>query len=224
MEEEETEVEDTGVRTVARRTLNQSRGSPPLVPKTPRDAEPAVPLKWMDAWADLLDARFKIPGTHIRFGLDFLLGLVPGIGDAISLGFSGILVATMAKHGASPWLVVRMLINVLLDATLGSVPLVGNLFDLFFKANHRNAKLLRQHYEHRNAANASRHSFAAGGGVVESRSKQISPAQSMESSRQPTFSTSSLVIGTVLTVVIAIGLLVWSLIAMISFLSQLIFA
>ncbi len=103
-------------------------------------------MRWVDNTTQLLDAKFRIPGTRIKFGLDFLLGLVPGAGDAVSLAMSGALIATMAKHGASPMLVLRMLGNVVLDAIVGSVPLAGNVFDLFFRANSRNLRLMREHY------------------------------------------------------------------------------
>lgn len=104
-------------------------------------------LQWVDTYSRVLDTKFRIPGTDIRFGADFILGLLPGVGDMLSLGASGVLVATMARHGASPLLVLRMLINVALDATIGSVPLIGNVFDLFYKANARNAELMREYYE-----------------------------------------------------------------------------
>ena len=104
-------------------------------------------LAWVERWTDLLDTKFAIPGTNIRFGADFLLGLIPGVGDSISLGFSGMLIVNMAKHGASSQLIVRMLLNVLLDTTLGSIPLLGNVFDLFYKANQRNLRLMQEHYE-----------------------------------------------------------------------------
>ena len=104
-------------------------------------------LAWVERWTDLLDTKFAIPGTNIRFGADFLMGLIPGVGDSISLGFSGMLIVNMAKHGASSQLIVRMLLNVLLDTTLGSIPLLGNVFDLFYKANQRNLRLMQEHYE-----------------------------------------------------------------------------
>ena len=104
-------------------------------------------LRWVDTFSRTLDTKFRIPGTNLRFGLDFLLGLVPGAGDVLSLGMSGTLVATMAKNGASPMLVARMLVNVALDAIVGSVPIVGNIFDLVYKANYRNAELMREYYQ-----------------------------------------------------------------------------
>ncbi|MEM9259641.1 MAG: DUF4112 domain-containing protein [Bacteroidota bacterium] len=103
-------------------------------------------LEWVDGFSRLLDTKFRIPGTDIRFGADFILGLIPGAGDVLSLGMSGLLVATMAKHGASPRLVAKMLFNVALDALVGTVPILGNIFDLFYKANYRNAVLMREYY------------------------------------------------------------------------------
>ena len=65
------------------------------------DLQREVPqLEWVDGFSRLLDTKFRIPGTDIRFGVDFLLGLFPGAGDLISFGFSGVLVTTMARHGA----------------------------------------------------------------------------------------------------------------------------
>lgn len=103
-------------------------------------------LQWVDRFTGLLDTKYRIPFTKLRFGGDFILGLVPGAGDLLSLGLSGVLVATMAKNGASPLLVLKMLFNVGLDATVGSIPLLGNIFDLYYKANTRNLNLMREHY------------------------------------------------------------------------------
>ena len=104
-------------------------------------------LRWVDGFTRTLDTKLRIPGTKIRFGADFLLGLIPGAGDAISLGLSGILIATMARHGATPKLVIKMLGNVLLDSLVGSIPILGSVFDLFYKANVRNLDLMREHYQ-----------------------------------------------------------------------------
>ncbi len=104
-------------------------------------------LAWVEQATDLLDTKFTIPGTKIKFGADFILGMFPGVGDVVSLAFSGVLVSIIAKHGASKLLVARMLINVFLDAVVGSIPILGNVFDLFYKANHRNMILMRQYYQ-----------------------------------------------------------------------------
>ena len=102
-------------------------------------------LAWIDTLTDVLDTRFRIPGTNIRFGGDFLLGLVPGAGDAVSLGISGLLISGMARHGASGRLIAKMLGNVLLDTLVGTIPVLGNFFDLYYKANYRNLRLMREY-------------------------------------------------------------------------------
>ena len=98
--------------------------------------------------ARLMDSRFTIPGTNIRFGLDPLIGLfLPGLGSVASSLVSLALISTMARHGASRHLVIRMLLNVLLDTTVGAIPLAGSVFDVFYRANDRNVELLRRHYD-----------------------------------------------------------------------------
>jgi hypothetical protein len=74
------------------------------------------------------------------------MGLLPGVGSVASLGFSGLLIATMARHGASGMLAARMIFNVVLDTLVGFIPVLGNLFDLFYKANYRNLQLMREFY------------------------------------------------------------------------------
>lgn len=104
-------------------------------------------LKWLDVTTKLMDNRFRIPGTDIRFGFDFLIGLIPGIGDIASLGISGVLVSVMARKGASGMVIVKMLWNIIVDAVIGAIPVLGDLFDLSYRANRRNLDLLKEHYE-----------------------------------------------------------------------------
>jgi hypothetical protein len=103
--------------------------------------------RWLDELARLMDAKFRIPGTRFRFGLDPILGLLPGLGDAASFAVSGGLLLAMIRYGASRKVIILMLLNVLLDTTLGSIPIIGNIFDFFYKANIRNLSLLKAHYE-----------------------------------------------------------------------------
>lgn len=103
-------------------------------------------LKHLDYLANLMDTRFRIPGTDIRFGLDALLGLIPGAGDLSTFAVSGYLIWMMANKGASGYVLARMILNVLIDTVIGSIPLIGDLFDIAFKANTRNMKLMRRHY------------------------------------------------------------------------------
>jgi len=104
-------------------------------------------LTLVSVYAKLLDSQFKIPGTEFRFGLDAIAGLIPIGGDAVSFLASGALVLTMVRHGASGQLAARMLGNIAIDALVGAVPFLGDLFDVAFKANNRNVALLKEHYE-----------------------------------------------------------------------------
>jgi len=97
----------------------------------------------LDALATLLDTAVLIPGTNIRFGLDALIGLVPGIGDAITTAMSLYIVHEARQLGAPGYLIARMLYNVALDGLVGAVPLVGDAFDVIWRANKRNMRLLQ---------------------------------------------------------------------------------
>jgi NAD/NADP transhydrogenase beta subunit len=104
-------------------------------------------LKHMSSLAKLMDSQFSVPGTKMRFGLDGVLGLIPGLGDLSTFAVSGYLVFLMASNGASGFVLARMILNVLLDVTIGAIPFVGDLFDFAFKANSRNMKLMQEHYQ-----------------------------------------------------------------------------
>jgi hypothetical protein len=97
--------------------------------------------------ARLLDTAVGIPGTRIRFGLDALIGLIPGIGDGIGLLLGGWFLIEGARSGAPTGTLLRMAGNLAIDALVGVVPLFGDLFDVAFKANRRNAKLLTEHLD-----------------------------------------------------------------------------
>ncbi len=112
-------------------------------------------LKDVEKLAKLMDSRFTIPGTNIRFGLDSLIGLVPGVGDLSTFAVSGYMLWIMANNGGSGFLLARMTVNILIDAIVGSVPLLGDIFDVAFKANMRNLRLMQEHYkEGRHRGNA----------------------------------------------------------------------
>lgn len=100
-------------------------------------------LARLEALADLLDSRFRIPGTQVRFGLDPVLGLVPGIGDLLSAAISLYIAAKLADLGVSRWVQACMLWNIALDTVIGIVPVLGDVFDVGFKANKKNAALAR---------------------------------------------------------------------------------
>jgi hypothetical protein len=96
----------------------------------------------LDYIAALLDDIFRIPGTQIRFGLDALIGWVPGIGDAVA-GIASLLIVFAAwRRGVESITLVRMIANVVLETTLGAIPVAGDIFHVFWKANRRNYRLL----------------------------------------------------------------------------------
>jgi hypothetical protein len=101
----------------------------------------------VEALALLLDTAFIIPGTNLRFGFDALIGLVPGIGDALTTALSLWLVKEAHALGAPVHLIGRMLGNIAIDGVVGAVPLLGDAFDLVWKSNRRNLYLLRRHIE-----------------------------------------------------------------------------
>lgn len=102
-------------------------------------------LARLDALATLLDRAVRIPGTNIRFGLDALLGLVPGVGDLATGALSVYVITRAGRLGVSRAVMSRMLGNVLLDVAAGSVPVAGDAFDVAWRANSRNVELLRRH-------------------------------------------------------------------------------
>ena len=101
-------------------------------------------LARLDAVARLLDVAFVLPGTNIRYGIDGIIRLVPVVGDLIASAFSLWLVREARAIGA-PWHVTaRMLANVALEGAVGMVPVAGDAFDVMFRANMRNMRILRQ--------------------------------------------------------------------------------
>ncbi|MXV49978.1 DUF4112 domain-containing protein [Pedobacter sp. HMF7647] len=103
-------------------------------------------LYWVERASKLMDEEFRLPGTNFRFGIDPILNLIPVAGDISGFLISILLVLTMARHGASRKIVILMTLNVLLDATIGAIPLIGQLFDFVYKANTKNIRLLKEHY------------------------------------------------------------------------------
>ena len=101
----------------------------------------------------LLDSAFEVPGTSWRIGLDPIVGLVPGIGDFLSPLFTVAILVQAWQLGVPKVVQARMFINAALDSLVGSVPLLGDLFDFAWKANNLNMALLERHaYEERRAS------------------------------------------------------------------------
>ncbi|MEI6946400.1 DUF4112 domain-containing protein [Paraflavisolibacter sp. H34] len=114
----------------------------------PREGAPTRRgLREVELLAKLMDAQFRIPGTDMRFGLDGIIGLIPGAGDLSTFAVSSYMLWIMARNGASGNILARMVLNVLIDTALGSIPLIGDLFDFAFKSNMRNLRLMQEHYQ-----------------------------------------------------------------------------
>ena len=112
----------------------------PLPRKTPSDEH-------LDYIAALLDDMFRIPGTNIRFGLDALVGWVPGIGDALTGIASFLIIFASWRRGVALITLARMVANVLLETLIGAIPVVGDVFHIVWKANRRNYRLLMREKE-----------------------------------------------------------------------------
>lgn len=92
------------------------------------------------AW--LLDSSIRIPGTRWTVGIDALIGLVPGLGDAVGVLLSSYIVYQAARLGATRGVLARMVLNIAIEGLVGAIPILGDLFDAGFKANQRNIRLL----------------------------------------------------------------------------------
>ena len=95
--------------------------------------------------AKLMDNAFVIPGLNRRVGLDSVIGLVPGVGDAISAALASYIIWEARQLGLPRWKIARMIGNVAVDTALGAIPLAGDVFDIFFKANERNMRIIHDH-------------------------------------------------------------------------------
>jgi hypothetical protein len=113
---------------------------PPRFPDSP--LLPAATDEHLDYVAAVLDDIFRIPGTRIRFGLDAIVGLIPGIGDLFAGIASFVIVLAAWRRRVPRVTLVRMITNVLLETTLGVIPVVGDVFHVIWKSNRRNFRLL----------------------------------------------------------------------------------
>ena len=112
---------------------------------TQRETSRGERVARLDVLARLLDSAIMVPGINVRLGLDAVLGLIPGIGDFVTMLMSLYIVHEAHQLGAPKHLIIRMLGNVALDGLVGSVPLVGDAFDLLWRANRRNMALLQDY-------------------------------------------------------------------------------
>jgi hypothetical protein len=107
--------------------------------------DPDVIRRRLERLAWILDSSVPLPGTSFRIGLDGLIGLIPGIGDAAGSVVSSYIIAEAARMGVPKSTLIRMAFNVLVEALIGMIPFIGDLFDFAWRANNRNVQLLQAH-------------------------------------------------------------------------------
>jgi hypothetical protein len=105
--------------------------------------------------AEWLDQRFTIPGTSIRIGLDPILGLIPGIGDMIANLAGSAILLIAAQYGLPKIVLLRMGLNVALNAMIGAIPVFGDVFSIWFRSNVKNAQLLERYVSAEGRASTS---------------------------------------------------------------------
>jgi Domain of unknown function (DUF4112) len=101
----------------------------------------------VEAMEKLLERSFVIPGTKIPFGLDSVIGLVPVLGDIVTAAMGAYMVWEARNLGMSKWHLMRMTANVGVDTVLGAIPLVGDAFDLVFRSNSKNLRIIKKHLD-----------------------------------------------------------------------------
>jgi hypothetical protein len=102
-------------------------------------------IELLRRWSRLMDSAYRLPGTTIRFGWDPLVGLVPGLGDVATASFAATILYHAYHLGVPGIVLIRMLLNVLVDLVIGFVPLVGDAADIAWKSNSMNLALLERH-------------------------------------------------------------------------------
>lgn len=112
------------------------------------DAATDKKIREIEELAALMDSHFKLPGTNIQLGLETIIGLIPGIGDTIGFLVAVYIIQQSGKLGLPKNKSLHMVFNSVIDWLIGTIPLIGDLFDWGWKANNRNAAILRAHFGH----------------------------------------------------------------------------
>jgi hypothetical protein len=115
---------------------------PEILPPLRRSVPVTISDEQLDQLASLLDDMFNVPGTRIRFGLDAIIGLIPGLGDLITGAMSFLILYGAWQRGLPRVTISRMLANIAIDTVAGSVPIFGDAFDVMWKSNRMNYNLL----------------------------------------------------------------------------------
>ena len=137
------EVEVAEVRPGTKRAPSASGKRPAKISRIEPGLDPDSPAAKVLAY--VLDECITIPGTNLKIGIDPLLGLIPGIGDAIAALLGTIILNDAARRGLPKWVLGRMAGNILLNALVGAIPILGDAFSAFYKSNARNYALLQKY-------------------------------------------------------------------------------
>jgi hypothetical protein len=132
----------------------KAANQPEVLPPEPRELVPRVQAgqrlfadENLELLSHLLDDWFRVPGTQIRFGLDGIVGLIPGLGDVIA-GLASCIILVGAWFRGVPYIgLARMVVNLGIEVVVGAIPFIGDAFDIAWKANRRNYKLMVRHLE-----------------------------------------------------------------------------
>jgi hypothetical protein len=118
---------------------------PQAIPPSSADDQLPQLAPELQLLADWMDGVFRVPGVGWRFGLDAILGFIPGIGDTATSVASLYILTAAHRYGVTRTTLLRMALNVVLDAVVGAIPLVGDIFDVYWKSNQRNVAILKRH-------------------------------------------------------------------------------
>ena len=127
--------------------MTETQRPTPMMPEIPVGTDPASIRKRIEAREILLERSFRIPGVNYPVGLDSIVGLVPVVGDFITAAMGAYLVWEARNLGLPKWKLLRMAGNVGFDSLLGAVPVAGDLFDLLYRSNSRNLKIVKKHLD-----------------------------------------------------------------------------
>lgn len=126
---------------------NPRAAARPMGIDLPLGTDPASIRRRIEAMEVVLERSFVIPGINRPVGLDSIIGLVPVIGDVITMGMGAYIVWEARNLGLPKWKLLRMAGNVAFDSAVGAVPLAGDVFDFLFRSNTRNLRIIKKHLD-----------------------------------------------------------------------------
>jgi len=118
-----------------------------MVAELPLGGDAASVRRRIEALEAVLERGFVVPGINRSYGLDALIGLIPVVGDLLAAALGTYLIWEARNLGLPKWKLARMAGNIAFDTALGAVPLVGDAFDLFFRSNSRNLRIVKRHLD-----------------------------------------------------------------------------